>query len=206
MRATESARTPSSIQPPRRTGQGAFSNALPRTLRGSASTASPPSGFFDSEEPFWTSTTVSRTYAAIWRNSLSQFSAVVSMKCPETRYCGSVNGCKPCSARSAFSSCAPTKACATSSARKTARRTRERPFSRTRRRVRPIVRRLSRRLASSAPVPRPSLTGWPASARPRFSSLPPIRPCDPSCRGQAHRNRCDPFGLAQTGRRAALLP
>jgi hypothetical protein len=30
---------------------------------------------------------ISRTYAAICRNSLSQFSAVASMKCPVWRYC-----------------------------------------------------------------------------------------------------------------------
>ena len=44
-----------------------------------------PVGVFDSDEPFWTSQTVSTTYAPICRNSLSQFSKVASTKWPVVR-------------------------------------------------------------------------------------------------------------------------
>jgi hypothetical protein len=59
-------------------------------------------GSFDSEEPFWIRNTVSTTYAAIWRYSLSQFSVRASQNDPLVAYSPSDISGSPCARRSSL--------------------------------------------------------------------------------------------------------
>src|SRR5687768_16547245 len=93
------------IHPPFRTGRGA-----PFLLgEGSRSTSSFPVSFLDSEDPFCRREMVRITNSAVCKNSLSQFSKVDWIKCPELLYCSSEPALSPSFSSSLLYSLQPEK-------------------------------------------------------------------------------------------------